>query len=126
MTPEAQIGFAEVFGVMPSRASARAAHEQKFPTFAAFLAGADGAQGPVTLPQQPHPPRARTPAASAPRVDHPASTTHTTDRTRDDRTHLVATAHMLGGLCRAHMVRAVTKGGAPSAAPLVSPRSTRI
>lgn len=50
MTPEAQIGFAEVFGVMPSRQSARAGYEQKFPNFAAFLAGADGAQGPVTLP----------------------------------------------------------------------------
>lgn len=50
MTPEQQIAFAEVFGVMPSLQSARATYEQKFPQFEPFLAGADGAQGPVTLP----------------------------------------------------------------------------
>jgi multiple sugar transport system substrate-binding protein len=50
MTPEQQIEFAEVFGVMPSLQSARATYEQRFPQFAPFLAGAEGAQGPVTLP----------------------------------------------------------------------------
>lgn len=50
MTPEQQITFAEVFGVMPSLESARAEYEQKFPQFAPFLAGAEGAQGPVTTP----------------------------------------------------------------------------
>lgn len=50
MTPEAQIGFAEVFGVMPSLQSAAATYAERFPQFAPFVAGADGAQGPVTLP----------------------------------------------------------------------------
>ncbi|MCX6465480.1 MAG: extracellular solute-binding protein [Pseudonocardiales bacterium] len=50
MTPEAQIGFAEVFGVMPSLQSAADTYAQRFPDFAPFVEGADGAQGPVTLP----------------------------------------------------------------------------
>ncbi len=50
MTPEAQIGFAEVFGVMPSLQSAADTYAEQFPQFASFVAGADGAQGPVTLP----------------------------------------------------------------------------
>lgn len=50
MAPEQQQRFAEVFGVMPSLQSERASYEQNFPEFAPFLAGADGAQGPVTAP----------------------------------------------------------------------------
>lgn len=50
MAPEQQRRFAEVFGVMPSLQSERATYEQNFPEFAPFLAGADGAQGPVTAP----------------------------------------------------------------------------
>lgn len=50
MTPAQQIDFAQVFGVMPSLQSARATYQKDFPQFAPFLAAADSAQGPVTLP----------------------------------------------------------------------------
>lgn len=48
MEPQQQLTFAEVFGVMPSRQSARAQYEAKFPDQAGFLQGVENAQGPVT------------------------------------------------------------------------------
>ncbi|MGP4018736.1 sugar ABC transporter substrate-binding protein [Saccharopolyspora sp. 5N708] len=51
MTPQQQIVFAEAFGVLPSRISARPEYAQKFPEQQAFLDGADYAHGPVTLPK---------------------------------------------------------------------------
>lgn len=50
MTPRQQIVFADAFGVMPSRMSARAEYQRKFPQDAAFIDGATYAQGPVTVP----------------------------------------------------------------------------
>lgn len=50
MTPEAQIEFAEVFGVIPSLQSAAGTYAERLPEFAPFVEGAEGAQGPVTLP----------------------------------------------------------------------------
>ncbi|MCI2420652.1 extracellular solute-binding protein [Saccharopolyspora sp. K220] len=51
MTPQQQIVFAEAFGVLPSRISARPEYVRKFPEQQAFLDGADYAHGPVTLPK---------------------------------------------------------------------------
>lgn len=50
MTPDQEVRFADAFGVMPSRMSARAAYQREFPKDAAFLAGATYARGPVTVP----------------------------------------------------------------------------
>ncbi|GAA3154467.1 extracellular solute-binding protein [Nonomuraea salmonea] len=46
-----QLAFAKAFGVMPSRASAKDAYLKEFPGDAAFVNGADYAQGPVNAPQ---------------------------------------------------------------------------
>lgn len=46
-----QMKFAEAFGVMPSRTAALAEYEQAFPQSAAFVAGTEYSQGPVTLPR---------------------------------------------------------------------------
>ncbi|GAA2836189.1 sugar ABC transporter substrate-binding protein [Nonomuraea rubra] len=46
-----QLAFARAFGVMPSRQSAKDAYLQEFPADAAFLAGAEYAQGPVKAPK---------------------------------------------------------------------------
>lgn len=51
MTVDQQLTFADAFGVMPSRQSARAQYRAKYPQDAAFLDGADYAHGPVTLPK---------------------------------------------------------------------------
>lgn len=48
-TKEAQLGFAEAFGVMPSRQSAQADYVAKFPQDKAFIEGAEYAQGPVNV-----------------------------------------------------------------------------
>lgn len=45
-----QIAFADAFGVMPSRASAKAQYEQKFPEDKPFIAGGDYGRGPVNKP----------------------------------------------------------------------------
>jgi len=50
-TKEQQLAFADAFGVMPSRLSARAAYAAKFPQDTAFLEGADYGQGPVNAPK---------------------------------------------------------------------------
>lgn len=47
MTVDQQLAFAKAFGVMPSLQSARDSYQQEFPDDAAFLAGAEYAQGPV-------------------------------------------------------------------------------
>jgi multiple sugar transport system substrate-binding protein len=47
LTSSNQMSFAKAFGVMPSLKSVRATYIQQFPADAAFLAGADYAQGPV-------------------------------------------------------------------------------
>lgn len=46
-----QLSFAKAFGVMPSRASARAQYEQQFPADRVFMQGADYGVGPVKLPK---------------------------------------------------------------------------
>ncbi|AQZ63997.1 Sugar-binding periplasmic protein [[Actinomadura] parvosata subsp. kistnae] len=46
-----QLAFARAFGVMPSRQSAKDAYLKEFPGDAAFVAGADYAQGPVNAPK---------------------------------------------------------------------------
>ncbi|MFB9475808.1 extracellular solute-binding protein [Nonomuraea salmonea] len=46
-----QLAFAKAFGVMPSRASAKDAYLKEFPGDAAFVNGADYAQGPVNAPK---------------------------------------------------------------------------
>ncbi|SEM45337.1 sugar ABC transporter substrate-binding protein [Nonomuraea pusilla] len=46
-----QLAFARAFGVMPSRQSAKDAYLKEFPTDAAFVNGADHAQGPVNAPK---------------------------------------------------------------------------
>jgi multiple sugar transport system substrate-binding protein len=48
-TKEAQLGFADAFGVMPSRQSAQADYIAKFPQDKAFIEGAQYAQGPVKV-----------------------------------------------------------------------------
>jgi multiple sugar transport system substrate-binding protein len=48
--PDQQMKFAEAFGVMPSRTEALGDYEKSFPDSAAFVAGTEYAQGPVTLP----------------------------------------------------------------------------
>lgn len=48
--PEQQLGFAEAFGVMPSRQSAEADYVEQFPQDAPFIAGGEYGQGPVNLP----------------------------------------------------------------------------
>jgi multiple sugar transport system substrate-binding protein len=50
-TKDAQLSAAEAFGVMPSRASAREDFVATFPQSAAFIEGADYAQGPVNAPK---------------------------------------------------------------------------
>ena len=50
MTAKAQqLTFAKAFGVMPSRQSAKADYLQQFPDDAAFIDGAQYAQGPLTV-----------------------------------------------------------------------------
>ncbi len=49
-TPEQQIAFAEGFGVMPSRQAAAADYEAAFPENAAFIAGGEYGQGPISAP----------------------------------------------------------------------------
>lgn len=49
--PDQQVKFAEAFGVMPSRGDALTEYEKEFPEAAAFVAGTEYAQGPVTLPR---------------------------------------------------------------------------
>lgn len=49
--PDQQLAFADAFGVMPSRESVREQYTEKFPEDAAFLSGADYAQGPVNAPK---------------------------------------------------------------------------
>jgi multiple sugar transport system substrate-binding protein len=46
-----QIAFAKAFGVMPSRASAKASYLQQFPDDKAFIDSAQFAQGPVNAPK---------------------------------------------------------------------------
>lgn len=48
--PEQQIGFAEAFGVMPSRQSAEEEYVAQFPDDAPFIAGGDYGRGTVSLP----------------------------------------------------------------------------
>jgi len=48
---EQQIAFAKAFGVMPSRASAKANYLQQFPKDQAFIDSAAFAQGPVNAPK---------------------------------------------------------------------------
>jgi multiple sugar transport system substrate-binding protein len=50
-TDQQQIAFADAFGVMPSRQSAKAQYTTKFPTDKPFLDGAAYAQGPVNAPK---------------------------------------------------------------------------
>lgn len=47
---EQQLAFADAFGVMPSRQSAKAAYEAKFPEDKAFIAGGEYGRGPVNKP----------------------------------------------------------------------------
>ncbi|PZG23123.1 sugar ABC transporter substrate-binding protein [Nonomuraea aridisoli] len=46
-----QMAFAEAFGVMPSRQSAKDAYLKEFPADAAFVGGAEYARGPVNAPK---------------------------------------------------------------------------
>ncbi|MDT0378656.1 extracellular solute-binding protein [Streptomyces sp. DSM 42041] len=48
--PDQQMTFAEAFGVMPSRTEALGEYGTAFPESAAFVAGTEYAEGPVTLP----------------------------------------------------------------------------
>ncbi|HST81779.1 MAG TPA: extracellular solute-binding protein [Kineosporiaceae bacterium] len=50
-TEKAQLGFAESFGVMPSRQSAQAAYVAAFPDDKPFIEGVAYAQGPVNAPK---------------------------------------------------------------------------
>jgi multiple sugar transport system substrate-binding protein len=50
-TEKAQLGFAESFGVMPSRQSAQAAYVAAFPDDKPFIEGVANAQGPVNAPK---------------------------------------------------------------------------
>lgn len=50
-TVEQQMTFARAFGVMPSRTDAGEAYTKEFPEDAAFLKGAEYAQGPVNAPK---------------------------------------------------------------------------
>jgi multiple sugar transport system substrate-binding protein len=50
-TADQQIAFAKAFGVMPSRASAKATYLQQFPKDQAFIDSAAFAQGPVNAPK---------------------------------------------------------------------------
>ncbi len=50
-TPEQQLVFAEAFGVMPSRESAREDYEAAFPDDAAFIAGGEYGHGPINAPR---------------------------------------------------------------------------
>ena len=50
-TADQQIAFAKAFGVMPSRASAKATYLQQFPNDQAFIDSAAFAQGPVNAPK---------------------------------------------------------------------------
>ncbi|SDQ91853.1 sugar ABC transporter substrate-binding protein [Thermostaphylospora chromogena] len=50
-TVEQQMTFAKAFGVMPSRTAAADAYAKEFPEDAAFLKGAEYAQGPVNAPK---------------------------------------------------------------------------
>jgi multiple sugar transport system substrate-binding protein len=50
-TKAAQLGFAQAFGVMPSRQSAQADYVAAFPDDKAFVDGAAYAQGPVNAPK---------------------------------------------------------------------------
>jgi multiple sugar transport system substrate-binding protein len=50
-TAEQQMAFAKGFGVMPSRTDAQATYQQQYPDDAAFIAGAQYAQGPVNAPR---------------------------------------------------------------------------
>ena len=45
-----QLEFADAFGVMPSRESAKTAYEEKFPEDAAFIAGGTYGRGPISAP----------------------------------------------------------------------------
>jgi len=49
-TVDQQLEFADAFGVMPSRESAAAAYEEKFPEDAAFIAGGTYGRGPISAP----------------------------------------------------------------------------
>lgn len=48
--PEQQLGFAEAFGVMPSRQSATADYTEAFPEDAPFIAGGEYGRGPINAP----------------------------------------------------------------------------
>lgn len=48
--PEQQLGFAEAFGVMPSRQSATDAYTEAFPEDAPFIAGGEYGRGPINAP----------------------------------------------------------------------------
>jgi len=49
-TADQQLKFADAFGVMPSRESAAAAYEEKFPEDAPFIAGGTYGRGPISAP----------------------------------------------------------------------------
>lgn len=49
-TVDQQLEFADAFGVMPSRESAAAAYQEKFPEDAAFIAGGTYGHGPISAP----------------------------------------------------------------------------
>jgi len=49
-TVDQQLAFADAFGVMPSRESAKEQYEEKFPEDAAFIAGGEYGRGPVNKP----------------------------------------------------------------------------
>jgi multiple sugar transport system substrate-binding protein len=51
VSPQAQIGFAKAFGVMPSRQSVKDQYVAQFPNDKAFIDGAVYAQGPVNAPK---------------------------------------------------------------------------
>ncbi|MBM2617682.1 extracellular solute-binding protein [Actinoplanes sp. LDG1-06] len=50
-TADQQLSFSKSFGVMPSRQDAQATYQQQNPDDAAFVAGAQYAQGPVNAPK---------------------------------------------------------------------------
>jgi multiple sugar transport system substrate-binding protein len=50
-TAQQQLAFTKAFGVMPSRASAKAGYLQQFPNDQPFISSADFAQGPVNAPK---------------------------------------------------------------------------
>jgi len=50
-TAQQQLAFTKAFGVMPSRASAKAGYLQQFPNDQPFVDSADFAQGPVNAPK---------------------------------------------------------------------------